>query len=116
MTTLYGIPNCASVKKARLWLDARGIDYQFHDFKKQGVSPAQLTRWIEAAGLARVLNRKGTTWRKLSAAEQATAESVEGAITLMVSHSSLIKRPVLEHQQQTLLGFDEAHYLEIFGQ
>lgn len=116
MTTLYGIPNCASVKKARLWLDARGIDYQFHDFKKLGVSPALLARWIEVAGLTRVLNRKGTTWRKLNAAEQASAESTEGAIALMTSQCSLIKRPVLEHQQQTLLGFDEAHYLEIFGQ
>jgi arsenate reductase len=116
MTIVYGIPNCASVKKARQWLETHGIEAQFHDFKKLGVTTDLLSHWIDAAGLDSVLNRRGTTWRKLTDEQRATAATTAGAIELMISHSSLIKRPVIEHQQQLLLGFDEIRYREVFAQ
>jgi arsenate reductase len=115
MTIIYGIPNCASVQKARQWLAAQGIDATFHDFKKQGVTPALLEHWIAGSELSLVLNRKGTTWRKLSQSERNTADTCAGAIALMVQHSSLIKRPVLEHAGHILLGFNEVAYQEVFG-
>jgi Spx/MgsR family transcriptional regulator len=115
MTTVFGIPNCSSVKKARLWLAAQHIDYTFHDFKKLAIDADSLQRWIAAAGLERVLNRKGTTWRGLDAGTQAGAASVDGAVALMMRHPSLIKRPVIEHAGQILLGFDEEHYKKVFG-
>ena len=96
MVTLYGIPNCDTVKKARAWLAEHGVDYQFHDFKKQGVPPEHLTAWLAAAGWETVLNRKGTTWRKLDAATQSTAVDAESAAKLLILNASLIKRPVVE--------------------
>ena len=96
MVTLYGIPNCDTVKKARAWLTEHGVDYQFHDFKKQGVPPERLTAWLAAAGWETVLNRKGTTWRKLDAATQSTAVDAESAAKLLILNASLIKRPVVE--------------------
>lgn len=104
---LYGIPNCDTVRKARKWLDAKGVGYTFHDFKKEGVAQADLRQWIEAAGLDVVLNRRGTTWRKLSDADKAKAESEAGAIDLLVQHPSMIKRPVAVHAGGTLVGFEE---------
>lgn len=104
---LYGIPNCDTVKKARRWLDARGIAYDFHDYKKAGVPEAALRSWVEREGWERLLNRKGTTFRKLDAA--ATADLDAGrAVALMLAHSSTIKRPVLAYAADGLLiGFDE---------
>jgi arsenate reductase (glutaredoxin) len=96
MITLFGIPNCDTVKKARAWLTEQGIDHQFHDFKKQGVPPDRLKVWIEAVGWEKVLNRQGTTWRKLDAATQATAVDAESATKLLILNASLIKRPVVE--------------------
>ncbi|BEV70678.1 MULTISPECIES: arsenate reductase [unclassified Paludibacterium] len=115
MTIVYGIPNCASVKKARQWLEAQGIDYTFHDFKKLGIDSEHLTRWVSACGLDRVLNRKGTTWRALSESEKSAADTLAGALTLMETHTSLIKRPVIVHQGGILLGFDAPAYQEAFG-
>jgi Spx/MgsR family transcriptional regulator len=114
MTTVYGILNCATVKKARQWLAAHHIDHIFHDFKKQGVSESLLQRWVDEAGLDRVLNRRGTTWRKLDEVQRSQAETTQGAISLMSRNPSLIKRPVIEHAQTLLVGFDEAHYQEVF--
>jgi arsenate reductase (glutaredoxin) len=96
MITLFGIPNCDTVKKARAWLTAQGVDYQFHDFKKQGVPVERLAAWIAALGWEKLLNRKGTTWRKLDAATQATAVDAESAAKLLILNASLIKRPVVE--------------------
>ena len=93
--TVYGIPNCDSVKKARTWLSEQGMDYVFHDFKKQGVPEAELARWVAAAGWEAVLNRKGTTWRKLDAATQATVVDSASAQALMREQASVIKRPVI---------------------
>ena len=100
MITLFGIPNCDTVKKARAWLTAQGLDYQvhyiFHDFKKQGVPPERLDAWINAVGWEKLLNRQGTTWRKLDAATQSTAVDAESAAKLLILNASLIKRPVVE--------------------
>ena len=96
MITLFGIPNCDTVKKARVWLAAQGLDYQFHDFKKQGIPPERLAAWINAVGWKKLLNRQGTTWRKLDAATQATAVDAESAAKLLILNTSLIKRPVVE--------------------
>lgn len=95
-TTLYGISNCDTVKKARAWLTAQGVDFTFHDFKKQGVPPDRLDRWLAAAGWEKLLNRQGTTWRKLEPATQAGAGDAAGARALMLAQSSVIKRPVVE--------------------
>ena len=96
MLTVYGIPNCDSVKKARDWLAAHQVAYVFHDFKKQGVSMELLAQWTAAAGWERILNRQGQTWRKLDAAEQARAVDGNSACALMQLHISLIKRPVMD--------------------
>ena len=96
MVTVYGIPNCDSVKKARDWLAVHQVAYVFHDFKKQGVSPDLLARWTALAGWERVLNRQGQTWRKLDAVEQARVVDAASACALMQLHTSLIKRPVID--------------------
>jgi Spx/MgsR family transcriptional regulator len=105
--TLYGIPNCDTVKKARAWLAGEGVDYAFHDFKKQGVPPDRLDHWMAAAGWQKLLNRQGTTWRKLDPAVQAGAGDAAGARALMLEQSSVIKRPVVEWDARTVtVGFD----------
>ena len=93
--TLYGIPNCDSVKKARAWLTEQGLAYTFHDFKKQGVPEPELDLWLKACGWEVVLNRKGTTWRKLDAATQAGVTDATTAKALMRIQASVIKRPVI---------------------
>ena len=110
----YGIPNCDTVKKARKWLEAQGVDYTFHDYKKEGADPAKLAAWIDAAGLDIVLNRRGTTFRKLSDADKADIDAAK-AVRLMEAQPSLIKRPVVEHAGGVLVGFQEADWAEAFG-
>jgi arsenate reductase (glutaredoxin) len=102
--TLYGIPNCDTVKKARTWLDARGLAYTFHDYKKAGADPARLAAWCQAAGWEKVLNRAGTTFRKLPDADKAGLDEAR-AIALMAANPSAIRRPVLEHAGGLLVGF-----------
>ncbi|MGD9549875.1 MAG: arsenate reductase [Burkholderiaceae bacterium] len=97
--TVFGIPACTSVKKARAWLEEHGLPYGFHDFKKQGVPPERLDAWLLAVGWEKLLNRQGTTWRKLEPAAQAAVHDAAGARELMLAHPSVIKRPVLEWQQ-----------------
>jgi Spx/MgsR family transcriptional regulator len=111
---VYGIPNCDTVKKARAWLDAQGIAYTFHDYKKQGADPARLAGWIAAAGLGAVVNRAGTTYRKLSEADQA-ALGGEGAPEVLAANTSVIKRPIVEHPGGLLVGFKEAEWTAILG-
>lgn len=111
MTTLYGIRNCDTVKKARGWLDAKGVAYAFHDYKAQGVDPDRLAGWAERVGWERLLNRSGTTFRKLSDADRADIDAAK-ALQLMAQHSSLIRRPVLEHGDVLLVGFDPTRYAE----
>lgn len=94
--TVYGIPNCDSVKKALAWLTEQGLAYDFHDFKKQGVPEARLQQWLQTCGWEVVLNRKGTTWRQLDAATQAAVTDAAAAQALMLQQASVIKRPVIE--------------------
>ncbi|RZI99168.1 MAG: arsenate reductase [Rubrivivax sp.] len=111
--TLYGIPNCDTVKRARAWLGQQGIDHTFHDFKKQGVPAAELDRWIAAAGWERVLNRQGTTWRKLDEAVRTAVNDAAGARVVMLDHASTIKRPVVDWGDRITVGFDEVAWSAI---
>lgn len=105
--TLYGIPNCDTVKKARAWLADQGMAYAFHDFRKQGVPADRLEGWMRAAGWEKLLNRQGTTWRKLDPAAQARAADAAGARDLMFAQPSVIKRPVVEWADGAVtVGFD----------
>ena len=111
MTTLYGIPNCDAVKRTRDWLARHDVAFDFHDFKKAGVPADRLAAWVAAAGWERVLNRKGTTWRKLDPARQAAVVDAASAQVLMREQASVIKRPVMEWDDgRVTLGFDEADW------
>jgi arsenate reductase len=111
MTTLYGIPNCDTVKRARQWLADHGVACDFHDFKKAGVPADRLAAWVAAAGWERVLNRKGTTWRKLDPAQQASVVDAASAQAVMRVEASTIKRPVVEWDDGRItVGFDEAEF------
>ncbi|MES2424100.1 MAG: arsenate reductase [Pseudomonadota bacterium] len=108
-TTLYGIPNCDTVKKARAWLTEHGVAYSFHDFKKQGVPAEKLAAWMAAAGSEKVLNRQGTTWRKLDPAAQGAVYDAASAGQLLAAQPSAIKRPVVEWADGSItVGFDAA--------
>jgi arsenate reductase (glutaredoxin) len=102
--TVYGIPNCDTVKKARTWLDANGVAYAFHDYKKAGIDAASLHRWAAAFGWEKVLNRAGTTFRALPDADKADLDENK-AVALMLAQPSMIKRPVVEGDGTLLIGF-----------
>jgi arsenate reductase (glutaredoxin) len=110
MVTVYGIPNCDTVKRARQWLQDNGVAYAFHDFKKMGVPADQLALWLQALGSDRLLNRKGTTWRKLDPTVESMASTNEGALSLAQAQPSVIKRPVVDWgdsaAQRWTVGFD----------
>jgi Spx/MgsR family transcriptional regulator len=109
MTTLYGIPNCDTVKKARAWLALHGVAHEFHDFKKLGVPAERLRAWVDAAGWERVLNRQGTTWRRLEPARQAAVVDAASAQVVMLAEPSTIRRPVVEWDDGRItVGFDAA--------
>lgn len=101
---LYGIKNCDTVKKARKWLDENGIDYQFHDFKKDGLDEPLLSRWEKAVGWEALINRRGTTWRKLPEEDRDTI-SAQTAHAIMLENPSIIKRPVVERGDDVRVGF-----------
>lgn len=103
-TILYGIPNCDTVKKARDWLAARGVAYQFHDYKTAGIDEARLRAWSKDFGWDKVLNRAGTTFKKLPEADKAGLDE-DRAVALMLAQPSMIKRPVIEHPGGRLIGF-----------
>ena len=109
---LYGIPNCDTVKKARGWLEAKGVEYAFHDYKKEGADADKLTRWIGIHGVDAVLNRRGTTFRKLTEAEQANIDPAK-AVTLLEQHPSMIKRPIVEYPGGVLIGFREVEWSDV---
>jgi Spx/MgsR family transcriptional regulator len=109
--TLYGIKNCDTMKKARVWLDAHGIDYAFHDYKAAGIDSATLQRWTKQVGWETLLNRAGTTFRKLPEADKAELSEAK-AIALMASQPSMIKRPVLERSGKILVGFRPELYAD----
>jgi len=116
--TLFGIPNCDTVKKARTWLQEQELAFEFHDFKKQGLDRAAIETWLEHQGLDVLINRKGTTWRALSDAEKGFAKDTEQAIALMLDKPSVIKRPVLlinnDGKSQVNVGFSVPQYQSIF--
>lgn len=101
---LYGISNCDTVKKARSWLDAAGISYALHDYKKAGTDTGKLAAWCDVAGWDRVLNRAGTTFKKLPEADKADLDQAR-AVALMAANPSCIKRPIVEHPRGLLVGF-----------
>lgn len=109
VTTLYGLSNCDSCKKARAWLMAHGIVHHFHDFKKDGLAPSQIDQWLQSADWETLLNRRGTTWRRLSEKDKADLSTTK-ARKLMLAHTSLVKRPVLEVGAALIIGFDSAQY------
>lgn len=109
--TIYGIRNCDTMKKARAWLDARSIEYTFHDYKVAGIERAKLASWCRSVGWERLLNRSGTTFRKLSEAERANLDEAK-AIELMLAQPSMIKRPVLERGKTLLVGFNPESYAQ----
>jgi Spx/MgsR family transcriptional regulator len=112
-TTLYGIPNCDTVKRARAWLAEHGRDARFHDFKKQGVPADRLDAWITRLGWAPLVNRQGTTWRKLPPAEQAAVADAASARALLLAQPSVIKRPVMEWADGRItVGFDAQRWQE----
>jgi arsenate reductase (glutaredoxin) len=111
--TVYGISNCDTVKKARAWLGRQGTAHTFVDFKKAGVPPDRLSEWAAAVGWDKLINRRGTTWRTLDAAEQARADTPDGAQKLAVAMPSVIKRPVVEWgNAEITVGFDAAQFAE----
>ena len=108
---VYGIPNCNTVKKALDWLKANDIEFEFHDYKKKGVSKAKLETWAAELGWEALLNKKGTTWRMLSQEGQAGITTKESAFELMIEKPSVIKRPLIE-SKPLLIGFDEQLYAQ----
>ena len=113
--TLYGIPNCDTVKKARNYLDARGVGFVFRDYKKAGVTAEHLARWAGQVGWEKLLNKAGTTFKKLPDADKADIDEAK-AIALMVANPSMIKRPVVEGGTTLLVGFKEAEWEPILSQ
>lgn len=115
MATLYGIKNCDTMKKARAWLDGRGVAYRFHDYKTAGIDAAHLRRWVEQVGWETLLNRSGTTFRKLPDASKTDLDAAK-AIALMLEQPSMIRRPVLELDAKLLVGFKpETYEAEVCG-
>ncbi|WQH00451.1 ArsC family reductase [Rhodopseudomonas palustris] len=112
--TVFGIKNCDTMKKARAWLDGHGVAYVFHDYKAAGIDKAQLVRWAEQVGWENLLNRAGTTFRKLPDADKAELTEAK-AIALMLAQPSMIKRPVLETSATLLVGFRPEAYAKAFG-
>lgn len=115
MYTVYGIPNCNTVKKALDWLKQHEVAYEFHDYKKKGITAEKLQSWAGQTGWEALVNKKGTTWRQLDADAQASVTGEKAAITLMQEKTSVIKRPLIERNNKVVaLGFDEEAYEKAF--
>jgi arsenate reductase len=113
MIALYGIKNCDTMKKARAWLDAHGVAYAFHDYKAEGIDKTRLEKWVKALGWEILLNRAGTTFRKLPEADKENLTEKK-AIALMLAQPSMIKRPVLENGARLTVGFKPDDYAKVF--
>lgn len=121
--TIYGIKSCSTMKKAFTKLDELGVSYDFHDYKKQGIDKQSVQRWVDALGIDKVLNKRGTTWRKLTDEQKQAADAdVESAIDLLIENTSMIKRPIVEGglddkkaQPILLCGFDETEFDTVFS-
>jgi len=111
---LFGIANCDTVRRARAWLQAQGVAHRFHDFKKSGVPPARLDAWIAALGWEALVNRQGTSWRKLDEAARVAVLDAASARALMLAAPSVIKRPVVEWPQGRIsVGFSQARFADL---
>ncbi|HEY5603557.1 MAG TPA: ArsC family reductase [Gammaproteobacteria bacterium] len=115
MTTLFGIKNCDTMKKARRWLDEHNIAYAFHDYKKEGIDESTLKTWSKTAGWETLLNRRGATWRALPDTVKDNIDE-KAAIRIMLEQPSIIKRPVLIQGKACYVGFDEQQYRDLFQQ
>ena len=120
--TIYGIKSCSTMKKAFTKLDELGVSYNFHDYKKQGIDKDSVQRWVNELGIDKVLNKRGTTWRKLEDVQKQAADSdVDQAIDLLIENTSMIKRPIVEgeltdkNKNILLCGFDEAEFDKVFS-
>lgn len=113
--TLYGIPNCDTVKKARTWLADNGHEFSFHDFKKQGLERATVAKWLEQLDWEVLVNRKGMTWRNLTDEQKAAVTDKASALDLMLSNPSVIKRPVLDRGGKFSVGFSADQYRDLFA-
>jgi len=113
MIKIYGIANCDTMKKARNWLDSHDIEYEFHDYKKHGVPEKQLKQWIKQTGWELLINKRGTTWRKLDDSVKNSIDE-KSAFQIMLDNPSIIKRPILDTGGTIHVGFSEKTYLEIF--
>jgi arsenate reductase len=111
---VYGITNCDTVQKALKWFKANHVEYEFHDFKKQGISPKKLKEWDKKAGYEKFLNKKGTTWKAVDEETKASITSSEPALKLLEEKTSMIKRPVIEDGGFLFFGFDEEVYKKQF--
>ncbi|MEE4250624.1 MAG: Spx/MgsR family RNA polymerase-binding regulatory protein [Alcanivoracaceae bacterium] len=111
--TIYGIKACDTMKKSFVWLDQHKIDWQFHDYKKAGANDKDLQRWIKTFGWETVINRRGTSWKKLPEATRNSMDTA-GAIKAALENPSLIKRPLIEGDGILEIGFDPAHWAEVF--
>ncbi|WP_455216886.1 ArsC family reductase [Kaarinaea lacus] len=114
MTTLYGIKNCDTVRKARKWLESAGVNYDFHDFRADGLTKKDLRTWVKMVGWETLLNKRGTTWRQLPEKDRETVDESK-AIDLMLANPTLIKRPVLVKGKKIHVGFSSVDYKKIFG-
>ncbi|MFD1769944.1 Spx/MgsR family RNA polymerase-binding regulatory protein [Sphingobacterium suaedae] len=110
MIQVYGIKNCNTVKKALTWLDAHQVPYTFHDYKKEPASLEKLLHWEKEVSWEALVNKKGTTWKKLSPIEQAAVNHADAANEVLIQHNSMIKRPILETKKGLILGFNEDEY------
>lgn len=107
---IYGIRNCDTIKKCLQWLDEQQIPYRFHDYRKDGLNHELLSNFVEQLGLEALLNKRGTTYRALSAEQKQALERADTALPLLLSQPAMLKRPLLCHHEHYLLGFDKAHY------
>ncbi len=112
--TVYGIANCDTIKKTKNWLDNEGIEFTFHDYRKQGLDRAQLESWVDTLGWESLLNKRGTTWRKLPDTVKDNIDR-NSAIDVMLDNPAIIKRPLLNRDNELHLGFSETQYRELFN-
>jgi len=111
---VYGIPNCDTTKKALTWLSKKKIVFSFHDYKQQGINKEKLNEWCNKAGWEMIFNKRGTTWRELTEAEQKKVTDQPTAIKIMLQHNSIIKRPIIERGNKLAVGFNDEQYQNIF--
>lgn len=114
MVKMYGIPNCDIIKKAGVWLTKNNISFELHDYKKQGISEEKLKEWSSKKGWETIFNKRSSTWKEVMNAYQGIVNNQDEAIQLMQQHTSIIKRPVIEINDEIIVGYDEAAYIEAF--